>query len=167
MIKLQTVPDGIDRIVGYYGSPGYVENGKFIQDKEWVGENVGWFGLSFPLRQSWDLREIRGFWINKKVGPAMIDALDEIKDTFGLSFMRRNGLDLWGGCHNPRLKRGDYDPSTHAWAIAIDYCPDLGKLGNPSNMPWVIVDAFTKRRFDWGGLWDFRDGMHFQACTGY
>lgn len=167
MIKLQMVPEGPDEIIRWYGVPGRVEGKRFVADREWIAENLKYFKLSFPLRQSWDYKQIQGFYIHKKVGPAMIDALEEVRNVYGMAYMRLKALDYWGGCHNPRLKRGSREPSTHAFAISIDYCPDLGKMGDPSRMPWHIVEAFIKRGFEWGGLWREPDGMHFQACTMY
>ena len=167
MLKLEYIPNGIGEILEYYGSPGKVERGRFVVDRNWIADNLAWFGFAFPLRQSWDLKEIRGFYIHKKIGPVMIDAIEEIHEIYGLSYMRRHGLDYWGDCHNPRLKRTNPEPSTHAWAIAIDYVPALGALEDPPTTPWFVVEAFTKRGFSWGGLWDHSDGMHFQACEGY
>lgn len=168
MFKLEGVPQGLTAILDTYGTPGYTEKGKFVVDQAWAKENLQYYVLPFPLRQSWDLKEIRGFWIHKKVGHAMVDALEEIKEFYGLAFMRKHGLDLWGGCYAPRFKRTDsQEPSAHAWAIAIDMCPELGQLGASPTMPWHVVEAFVKRGFEWGGLWDDPDGMHFQACGGY
>ena len=90
MIILEQVPKGIEAIVDYYGKPGLVENNKFIPDREWIANNMAWFGLLFPLRQSWDYKKIEGFYINKKVGPAMIDALEEIRNIYSLGFICLN-----------------------------------------------------------------------------
>ena len=168
MYKLAQVPDGLQAIMALYGVPGRMENGRYVADRAWVAENLARFYLSFPLRQSWPpYSELRSFYAHKLVGHVMIDALEEIHDFYGLSFMRRHGLDYWGGVYNPRLKTGGSEPSAHAWAVAIDYCPELGQRGDPPRMPWPIVDAFTKRGFEWGGLWETPDGMHAQAARGY
>ena len=161
MLKLRYVPDGIDDIVKYYGIPGQVVNGKFVKSDDWFKENVEVFRLSFPLRQSWDYKEVRAFHAHRLVGAVMVDALEEIHEFYGLHFMRLHGLDYTGGTYNPRFKRGQKDPSTHAFAISIDQCPQLGSFNEPSRIPWPIVEAFLKR-----GFINFPafDGMHFQAC---
>jgi len=167
MLKLEYIPKGIDEIVDYYGAAGRIVNGKFKKDQGWFDENVKVFHLSFPLRQSWNQQEIRAFHAHKKVGAVMADALQEIYEFYGLRLMRLHGLDFWGGVYNPRLKRGSREPSTHAWAIAIDQCPELGPYGEAPRTPWILVEAFVKRGFLWGGLWEYPDGQHFQAADGF
>lgn len=164
MVVLDHVPEGLAEIESYYGKAGEVVEGDFRANAEWVKENLAVFEVVFPLRQSWDLREIRGFHAHIKVGLAIVDALNEIKDFYGLAYMRRHGLDYYGGVYNPRCKRGSWQPSTHAWGIAIDYCPGLGPMGERSLMPWPIVDAFLRRGFE---NLPKTDGMHFQACREY
>lgn len=162
MLKLEYVPKGIGEIIEYYGAAGKITNGKFTVDRNWFTENVAVFHLSFPLRQSWDYKEIRAFHAHNKVGAVMCDALEEIYALYDQRLMRLHNLDYFGGVYNPRLKTGGNDPSTHSWGIAIDYCPNLGPYGEPSRVPWPIVEAFRKRGFV--NLWD-KDGMHNQACS--
>ena len=164
MLKLDHIPNGIGEIIEYHGAAGKIVDGKFKVDGDWFAENVKVFHLSFPLRQSWDQREIRAFHAHKKVGPVMVDALEEIFALYGLRLMRLHSLDLFGGVYNPRMKTGSNEPSTHSWAIPIDLCPNLGPYGEVSRIPWPIVEAFLKRGFE--NLWN-GDGMHFQACEGY
>jgi hypothetical protein len=167
MNALTYVPEGLDEILDYYGVPGRMIGQKFKADQKWKAENLAYYGFSFPLYRSWDQIEIKGFTIHKKVGAAMIDALEEIWDIYGLGRMQHHHLDQWGGCYNPRKKRRSKELSTHAWAISLDFLPDLGPLGEPPRLPWHVVHAFTKRGFIWGGEWRQPDGMHFQACKGY
>jgi hypothetical protein len=120
MLKLEHIPKGIDEIVEVYGAAGRIVDGQLKVNPDWFSENVEVFHLSFPLRQSWDYREIRVFHAHRKIGAVMVVALEEIYAFYGLPLMRRHGLDFWGGVYNPRLKRGSREPSTHAWAIAIE-----------------------------------------------
>ena len=163
MLKLDVLPIGVQEMLLLYGAPGKIVDDHFEADRTWVQENLKRFKLSFPLRQSWDHKVLRSFPAHRLVGNVMVEALEEIHDYYGLTVMRRYGLDLWGGVYNPRFKRNSTQPSTHAWAIAIDYCPDLGPYGKPSRIPWPIHDAFTKRGFV---NLDF-DSMHFQAVENY
>ena len=165
---LERIPDGLEEILAVYGTPGFVEEGRFVPNQTWIRENLRRFNLSFPLHESWSpYRTLTSFLAHRLVGDAMVDALEEIQDYFGLGRMQHHGLDYWGGVYNPRMKTGEDEPSLHAWAVAIDYCPALGPYGEPSRMPWVVVEAFTKRGFEWGGLWQVRDGHHFQMASGY
>jgi len=164
MIVLDHVPEGLDAINRYYGIAGQVVDGQYKVNGEWTRENLAVFELPFPLRQSWDLREIRAFHAHVKVGDSMVDALNEIKEFYGLAFMRRHGLDYFGGVYNPRCKRGSWEASAHAWGIALDYCPALGLMGERTRMPWPIVDAFLRRGFE---NLPKTDGQHFQAAGGY
>ncbi len=154
MNVLDHVPDGIEEIIDYYGDP---------KEKGWFDDNVVVCQLPFSLRQSWNGVRVDRFHVHRLVEPAMKDALLEIEEYAGIIFLRRHDLDMWGGIYNDRNRRGSNIPSTHSWGIAIDYCPELGPFGDPSRVPYFIVDAFQKR-----GFMNLKfDGQHNQACTGY
>lgn len=164
MIKLEYIPNGLHEIIEYYGDPGSIDkDGNAHVDRKWYKKNISYFSLSFPLHKSWNGEQINGFIAHNKVGPAMIDAIEEIKAYGGLRFLRQYNLDRWGGVWNPRFKKGKKEPSTHMFGIAIDYCPALGLFGEPSRMPCFIVEAFLKRGF----VNLKRDAMHFQGCSSY
>lgn len=151
---LEYVPHGIEPIINYYGDP---------QDTDWFKDNIIVCHLPFSLRQSWNGVRIDRFHVHKFIMEAMRDALLEIDAYGGMVFLRQHDLDMWGGVYSDRNKRGSNIPSTHSFGIAIDYCPDLGPLKEPSRMPSFIVEAFSSRGFE-----NIKnDGMHFQACTGY
>ncbi len=165
MVKLGYIPDGLPDIMKYYGVPGSLDSEGWAHvDRKWFKENISYFKLSFILQQSWDQRKIKGFIAHNKVGPAMIDALEEIKDYAGLEFLQKYKLDQWGGVYNPRWKKGIEEPSTHMFGIAMDFCPELGPYGEESRMPCFIMEAFEKRGFI--NLW-MHDGMHNQGAKGY
>ena len=93
----------------------------------------------------------------------MKDALMEIEEYGGIIFLRQYILDQWGGVYADRNKRGSNVPSTHSWAIAIDYNPELGPFGELGRMPYFIVKAFEKRNFVNLKF----DAMHWQAAKSY
>jgi len=103
------------------------------------------------------------FYGNEKIADAVIDALQEILDIFGLDFIQENGLDWYGGCYCNRKSRGSDYKSVHAWGMAVDYLPQLGAYGKPSLIPYHVVQAFKNRGFIWGGDWNHPDGMHFSG----
>ncbi len=155
MIALQHVPDGIEEIIDYYGDPQ--------EDDDWFKNNIVICQLPFSLRQSWNGVRVDRFHVHKLVEPAMKDSLMEIEEYAGIIFLRKNNLDQYGGVYNDRNKRGSNIPSTHSWGIALDYCPDLGGMGEPSRIPYFIVKAFIKRGF----INLKMDGQHNQACSSY
>jgi hypothetical protein len=83
--------------------------------------------------------------------------------------LERRGLaDLiksYDGCYNPRPKRGGSDPSTHAWAIAIDINAGDNRMGAKPKIDRRIVAVFKEAEFVWGGDWASPDGMHFQYAN--
>ncbi len=165
MIRLDYVPNGYQEIVDYYGYPGSIDSdGNAKVDNKWYKNNIAYFDIGMTLYQSWDQRLIHGFIMHKKIAPALIDALHVIRDYAGQQFLHRYKLDQWGGCFNPRWKRGTKEISTHFFAISLDYCPALGPWGERSRMPFFIMDAFLERGFVC--LWK-NDGMHQAGCSGY
>lgn len=105
----------------------------------------------------------RNFFGHKYIANAVIDAFEEILSLYGLDYIQENGLDEYGGCYAYRQGRGTNRLSVHAWGLALDYLPSLGKLGEPPTIPDGIVRIFTKRGFIWGGTWTRPDGMHFTS----
>ena len=162
MIKLNKIPKK-EELYDYYGDPG-----RSSPDAKWKAENIVRAISPFPMRLSWNKDQVaRNLLINKKVAPAMIDALQAIADYKGHQYLIDNDFDLLGGIYNWRKIRGGDYLSTHSWGIAIDLNPHLGpwdypkyKAGDYNNLqPVFITEAFEKRGFlnlKW-------DTMHFQA----
>ena len=70
----------------------------------------------------------------------------------------------WDGCFNIRNKRGSISSSLHSWGIAVDINAAWNGFGKEPTMPKELVKCFTDAGFDWGGLWQKKDGMHFQLA---
>ena len=165
IIGLPTVPNGLDEIRDIYGWP-VNESGK--ADEAFYSSRIKRFDLPFSMRLSWNkATSVRRSVAHELVIDSLVDALTEIRDYKGAQYLEENNLDLFGGIYAFRFKRGQEVPSTHAWGIAIDINPDLGRMGEKPRMPSFIVDAFKSRGWIWGGDWSHPDGMHFQACSGY
>lgn len=160
MIKLETVPNGKDEIIQVYGSP---------HDLDFWQKYMKIFDLPYPMRLSWELEtKVSRIWIHKKIGAAVVNALTEIKQFKSYYYLVENDLEVFGGCYNLRSKRKQEGKiSTHGWGIAVDINPHIAPFGEPGKQPQFIVNAFVKRGFIWGGAWQPRDDMHFQACKGY
>jgi len=120
----------------------------------------------FPLKLNGDKNLMcYNFYGNKYIADSVIDAFQEILDIFGLDFVQKNNLDWYGGCFESRKSRGSDRISVHAWGMAVDYLPQLGRLSEPSLIPFHVVQAFKNRGFEWGGDWNRPDGMHFSGVV--
>lgn len=71
-------------------------------------------------------------------------------------------LKTFDGCFNIRKQRGAASQSLHSWGIAIDVNAAWNGLGKIPQLTPGFVKCFTDAGFDWGGLWQRKDGMHFQ-----
>ena len=73
-----------------------------------------------------------------------------------------NELKTWDGCFNIRQKRGAVTKSLHSWGVAIDVNAAWNPMGKEPKLSQGFVKCFKVAGFDWGGDWDYPDGMHFQ-----
>ena len=71
-------------------------------------------------------------------------------------------LKTWDGCFNIRKKRGLSSMSLHSWGIAIDVNAFENGLNQTPKLSAGFVKCFTDAGFDWGGVWQRKDSMHFQ-----
>ena len=71
-------------------------------------------------------------------------------------------LKTFDGCFNIRKQRGAASQSLHSWGIAIDVNAAWNGLGKIPQLTPGFVKCFTDTGFDWGGLWQRKDGMHFK-----
>lgn len=71
-------------------------------------------------------------------------------------------LKTWDGCFNIRRKRGAVSASLHSWGVAIDLNAAWNQMGKEPKLSSGFVKCFEDAGFDWGGRWDYPDGMHFQ-----
>ena len=117
--------------------------------------------VPFRLRLSWKPTYIDRVMVHPRIAYEFESALDIILDYYGIKFIQEHYLDEFGGTFNARKSRGSDRWSVHAWAMAVDYVPSLGKFNTPALTPAPIVDAFKSQGFLWGGDWKRPDGMHF------
>ncbi|MDP9069572.1 MAG: M15 family metallopeptidase [Actinomycetota bacterium] len=72
--------------------------------------------------------------------------------------------DDYGGCYVPRFI--DRDPkkplSMHAFGLAFDINVSGNYLGTKGDQDPRVVEILAKWGFEWGGLWDRPDPMHFE-----
>ena len=101
------------------------------------------------------------------------EILSYLLETQGYEWIKRHGLDVYGGCFNYRKTRGGSSLSKHAWGAAIDLNPNenrnrqkwaaskIGKSGY-ATMPLEAIKAFEKWGWKSGARAWGRDAMHFQ-----
>ena len=71
-------------------------------------------------------------------------------------------LKTWDGCYQVRKMRGLSSQSLHSWGLAVDLNQSTNQLGKQPTLSAGFVKCFTDAGFDWGGVWQRKDGMHFQ-----
>jgi hypothetical protein len=71
-------------------------------------------------------------------------------------------LKTWDGCFNIRKARGLKSWSLHSWGLAVDVNAFENGLNATPKLSAGFVKCFTDAGFDWGGVWQRKDGMHFQ-----
>jgi hypothetical protein len=121
---LKVIPLGYDEIVKVYGNPVKEVNGNLETDPVWYSQNLSIFYLPFTLYTTWSGEPVTKVLCHKLVGEAFVDALFEIKEIAGVSYLHKYKLDSYGGCFNPRLKTNSKEVSTHWFGIAFDMCPN-------------------------------------------
>ena len=112
---------------------------------------------------------LHGILVHKLIVPALTAVFAEVWNGVNndQSKLDATGLSDWGGCYNPRQIAGSNNWSNHSWACAVDISPTTNGFhtghGTLSN---VVVDAFKRQGFLWGGDYHGRtDPMHFEAVS--
>lgn len=147
-----------------YGPPG----GSFSAPKPPLTS----LDLPYQHRLSWDQRKIKTQVLcHERVADSLHRVLTNVKEHYGEKRIRELRLHLFGGCFNPRRKRGGSGWSTHAWGIALDYDPEHNRLKWGRDRA-----AFAKPEYRaWWGFWEEEgwvslgrtknyDWMHVQAA---
>lgn len=169
------VPRGLKEIIATYGQPG---------------TNIVRTALPWPFRLAWDtaitvnsisvhrlvvhdlLSILHALWNHERLAVKQEVGFDTYStveyDTLTLKRIQADGLDLFGGAFNYRVKVGSSKKlSTHSWGIAIDLDPVHNPYGKKGTMPDWVIEIFLERGFTWGGKWRTPDPMHFARCSGY
>lgn len=151
----------LDEFFGLHGLPGGREPPLTFVDVPWT------------LKLAWNKRQTtRRIRCNKGVAESLARVLARVHDTYGEKNIHDLGLDLFGGCYEPRPMRGGSAISTHSWGIALDWDPDRNKLEwgrNQAHLARPEYDAWWKAWEDEGWLSLGRtknfDWMHVQATA--
>jgi D-alanyl-D-alanine carboxypeptidase len=98
-------------------------------------------------------------YCNKDLIPPLTQAF---KNLIATGYVKE--LKTWDGCFNVRNIRGRTTQSLHSWGIAIDINAAWNQLGKQPTLSAGFVKCFTDAGFDWGGVWQRKDGMHFELA---
>lgn len=154
------LPKSYDDIVNVFGCPPENPEERIV----WEDKNLFYFVLPFEVKSAWDTAiSIKVLRFHKKLQ-------DVVHNTF--NFIKSEGLNVLiedcGGAYFYRTKRNNNKQlSTHAFGIAIDINCLRNPYGAVPTQPYLVVSAFLKFGWVWGGFWKNKDGMHFQFAGGY
>lgn len=83
----------------------------------------------YKLRLSWNLNQtVTRIACHEKVAESLERVLKGVLAHYGHDRILELRLDRFGGCYNPRRKRGGASWSMHAWAVALDFDPERNRL---------------------------------------
>jgi hypothetical protein len=111
--------------------------------------------LPWPMKIAWGGGTRKTIRMHRLIADKMIEALTEIKTKHGMDYVRKYGLDLFGGDYVNRPSRSSTATSDHAWGIALDLNPaangnwtmwEPGKAApnGTRQMPRSAVEIFRK-----------------------
>ena len=132
--------------VAVFGKPG--DESKLVNLK-----------LPYEMKLAWDETKTRKtIRMHKLVAHLFVEALTELYVSKGMAWIRKYGLDLFGGDYYDRPARGGTSKSDHAWGVAVDINPDANglnqiykpgrKAGNGTyEMPYELIRVFKKYGF--------------------
>lgn len=141
--------------MAYYGD---------FREKPWASVNLT--RVSLPFKMTYEGKLISGVLCHRKIAPALARVFAEIWRECDQDQARvvRAGAAAYGGCFNVRRIAGSRSWSNHSWACAIDLSPNTNGFNMKSTLSRVVIDAFKREEFRWGGDYVGRkDPMHFEA----
>jgi len=153
--------DDYHSMVAYYGNPG---------DESKLGKIV----FPYVMRLAWDKSiKVNDSRCHTRMIAPLLSVLTELLETYGVDWIKEQGLDLYGGIYNDRNTRGGATKSKHSWGAAIDLNPSTNgnstkwasdKIGHKgyADMPLEAIVIFERHGFKSGGRAWGRDAMHFQ-----
>ena len=123
-----------------------------------------------PFAMYYDKQRMKtGLLVNKMCANAMMAAFNEIweKCDHDEAKVAKTGANDFGGCFNIRQIAGSNSYSNHSWACAIDLSPGTNGFGKgKGTLSNIVVDAFKRQGFLWGGDYKGRtDPMHFEGVS--
>lgn len=134
---------------------GVIDESKWLDEARWCGFFDLPVGISL-LNSATGMAMTR-IYCNRDMGTALIYALADV-----VSQNLAHELHYFDGCLMVRDVRGEPGkPSTHSYALAVDFNAKALPLGSDLRFSDAFVACFTKRGFAYGGDFSRKDPMHF------
>lgn len=139
-----------------------------FRGKAWASTNLVY--VKAPFQMFYDKQPLsRGVLCHKKISAALAMVFEEIweKCHQDQHEIEKTGAHDYGGCFNIRKISGSNNWSNHSWACAIDLSPATNGFNTGhGTIGQIVVDAFKRQGFRWGGDYKGRkDPMHFEAVS--
>jgi len=144
----------------HYGNP---RDAKFEQ-RNIVTVPFPWLAVT-----SWDGKRVKGARVHRDCANSLARIFAVIWSAAGNSqdVINEWGMNKFGGGYAFRQIRGGKSLSMHAYGCAVDFDPGRNPLGGQhphfSECP-IVLAAFDVEGWVWGGSWQRKDGMHWQAA---
>lgn len=141
--------DDTASLTAFYGKPGTRSNLVLVVP---------------PWQMTFEGRPIKGVQIHKKCAESLKRVFAEIAEADEIP----PEVTIFDGSFADRSVRGSTRASCHAFGAAIDLDAEhnpMNTRGYKGTMPELVVDAFKREGWFWGGDFKSRkDPMHFQAA---
>lgn len=157
-----------NEVDAFYGNPRGHDG---EADAAWVAQNITKVSVPWKLMTAWAPHApVAGIRVHRKCADSLSRVLDAIWQSAGRKeeTIRQWGMDLYAGGFNFRQMRGSARLSMHSWGCAVDFDSARNGFGDATphfaDCP-MVLDAFGREGWVWGGRWSKPDGMHFQAAS--
>ena len=178
--EVGAVPDGVfgpetaSKLFSALGlgwpSQAEVRSGKSIFGKPGVESNLVSITPPYPLYFAG--KQLKTIRVHKLIAKAVLTALEEVLDHYGIDEIKRLGLDKFDGAYNYRKSRGGSSLSMHAWGVALDW----NAAKNAMNMKAGQASLSRPECRAWWNIWEKQgavslgrarnyDWMHVQFAT--
>ena len=138
-----------------------------FHSKGW--QDVNLVHMQLPFQMFYEKQPLsHGILVHKRIVQALTTAFSDIWDVCNHDQKQvdKTGASDWGGCFNIRRIAGSNSWSNHSWACALDLSPSTNGFNMKGTIADVVVKAFKKQGFLWGGDYKGRkDPMHFEAVS--
>jgi hypothetical protein len=146
----------IRQLADFYGKPGpAMETHLVVVETPWKTTYAG--------------KPTRGFRVHEKIADDLRQIFDEIWNDVAHKSQAtcdHMGVSVSSGGYYHRRVRGGSSFSLHAYGAAIDMDAGRNPMGERDchfRRHPLVVNAFLRHKWSWGGLFSRPDGMHFEA----
>lgn len=152
-------------VAKFYGDPN--------RGEAYMRSRLTTIQLPFRMRIDYNLNQRTSkMTVHEKCAPSLYDAMVKVHDEYGITEMKRLGIDRYAGGFNYRKMRGGSSWSMHAYGCAVDFfarpnglrmkCPQALFCGPEYRRFLDIMEAhnWLPAIRLWGA-----DAMHFQQAT--